>query len=140
MQTSDPRRNTVRRQMSQINVTPLVDVMLVLLIIFMVTAPMMQEGIDVKLPAVEAGAVSHEEEPIIVTVTANGRVYIGAKQLAQIELTSALAQAHDARPDGTVLLKADETVAYGRVMSAMSAARKAGFSKIGMLTEPVEAR
>lgn len=126
--------------MSQINVTPLVDVMLVLLIIFMITAPMMQEGIEVKLPAVEAGAVSHEEEPLIVTITANGRIYIGARQLGKADVTAALDQAHKTRPDGTVLLKADETVPYGRVMDAMAAVRKAGFTKIGMLTEPIEAR
>lgn len=140
MQTSDTHRKATRRHMSQINVTPLVDVMLVLLIIFMITAPMMQEGIEVRLPTVEAGAVSHEEEPLIVTITATGVVYIGARQLEKAQAAAALEQAHKTRPDGTVLLKADESVPYGRVMNAMAVVRKAGFTKIGMLTEPVEAR
>ncbi|MBI5587378.1 MAG: protein TolR [Deltaproteobacteria bacterium] len=130
-------RRKERRLMSQINVTPLVDVMLVLLIIFMVTAPMMQAGIDVNLPKVDASAVDANEEPLVVTVDRNKRVYINEKSFKPSELSAKLSAIHRTNKDKMVLLRADETVPYGVVMETMSEIRKAGIEKVGMVTEPV---
>lgn len=128
------------RFMSQINVTPLVDVMLVLLIIFMVTAPMMQEGIDVNLPRVEAAAITHDEEPLVITVDRARRIYIGGAPVRTADLKEKLSAINKIRPGRMVLLKADEAVPYGAVVSTMADIRKAGIDKIGMATEPGERR
>ena len=126
--------------MSQINVTPFVDVMLVLLIIFMVTAPMMQTGLDVNLPKVEAAAVSSQDEPLVVTIDGAKRVYLNGRQFKRKELTEKLAAIAAENKDRMVLLRADEAVPYGIVMGAMADIRKAGIIKVGMMTDPEEAR
>lgn len=126
--------------MSQINVTPFVDVMLVLLIIFMVTAPMMQEGLDVNLPQVEATAISSQDEPLIVTIDKAKRVYLNGRQFKRKELAEKLEAVAAANKDKMVLLRADEAVPYGAVVEAMADIRKAGIKKVGMMTEPEEAR
>lgn len=133
-------RKKDRRLMSQINVTPLVDVMLVLLIIFMVTAPMMQAGIDVNLPKVDASAVAANDEPVIVSIDSHKRVFINERRLKPSELIDRLSAIHRTDRNKTVLLRADEGVPYGAVMETMSDIRKAGIEKVGMVTEPVEAR
>jgi len=122
--------------MSQINVTPFVDVMLVLLIIFMVTAPMMQAGIDVELPKVEASAIESPEEPIVITIDSRERIHLGKKAVSAEDLGKRLKAINKARPGRTVLLRADEKVAYGVVVQTIAAVRKAGIEKIGMVTEP----
>lgn len=121
--------------MSQINVTPFVDVMLVLLIIFMVTAPMMQEGIDVNLPKVEAAAISSNEEPLIITIDRNKRIFINKRAFKQAELKEKLAAIRKANKDKMVLINADESVPYGVIMGTMAEIRKAGIEKVGMMTE-----
>ena len=128
-----------KRPLSQINVTPLVDVMLVLLIIFMVTAPMMQEGMDVNLPKVEATGISAGEEPLVITINRDRRIFVNDVVFKQSELGGKLAAIRRTRGGLTVLLKADESVPYGYIMGAMAAIRKAGIEKIGLVTEPVEA-
>lgn len=128
-----------KRFMAQINVTPLVDVMLVLLIIFMVTAPMMQAGIDVNLPRVEAQAISpQDDEPLVVSIDRGRRIYISDKALKPSELRVRLEAINRAKSGRMVLLKADESVPYGYIMSTMADIRKAGIEKIGMMTEPAE--
>lgn len=128
-----------KRPLSQINVTPLVDVMLVLLIIFMVTAPMMQEGMDVNLPKVEATGISAGEEPLVITINRDRRIFVNDRVFKQSELGVKLEAIRKTRRSGlTVLLKADESVPYGYIMGAMAAIRKAGIEKIGLVTEPVE--
>ncbi|MEK6531537.1 MAG: protein TolR [Deltaproteobacteria bacterium] len=125
-----------RRHLSQINVTPFVDVMLVLLIIFMVTAPMMQEGIDVNLPSARAKAISTVDEPVVITIDRFKRLYIDSRELSVHELKASLDSMRRSRPNMSVLLKADETVPYGHVMEAMSEIRLSGIEKLGMVTEP----
>lgn len=128
-----------RRFVSHINVTPLVDVMLVLLIIFMVTAPMMQAGIDVSLPQADGAALKDQEEPLVVTIDRQKRIFLGSRQLTQKELRAKLIAINAGKTDTAtraVLLRADEAVPYGFVVSAISEIRKAGIDKLGMVTEP----
>ena len=126
-----------RRPLAQINVTPLVDVMLVLLIIFMVTAPMMEKGLDVNLPQVaKAPDLSVQKEPLVVTVQRGGGIGIGDETVASVEkLGAVLQQMLRATPEREVFLKADKDVPYGRVMEVMAAVRSAGVTKLGMVAE-----
>ncbi|OGP15715.1 MAG: protein TolR [Deltaproteobacteria bacterium GWA2_55_10] len=129
-----------QKLLSQINVTPLVDVMLVLLIIFMVTAPMMQEGIDVNLPQVEATAISSDDAPLIVTIDKNRRLYLNDRPMRQRDLRAKLEAIAKSKGSKMVLLNADEAVPYGFVVSTMAEIRKAGVTRVGMMTEPAEPR
>ena len=129
------RRPTRATALSDINVTPLVDVILVLLIIFMVTAPMMQRGVDVRLPRVES-ATDAQEERLVVTVARDKRIYLN-DQVVDIHLVGEqLAQKSRATGIDFVFLRADREVPYGRVMLVMDAIKKAGIEKVGMVTEP----
>lgn len=128
-----------RRLMSEINVTPLVDVMLVLLIIFMVTAPMMQEGMSVNLPKVQAGPLDQqEEEPVILVIDKKGRMSIKRHELTLENLAEELGKILEVRGDKTLYLKADQDVSYGIVVQAMSIAKLAGAAKLSMITRPPE--
>ena len=121
--------------LSDINVTPLVDVILVLLIIFMVTAPMMQRGVDVRLPKVESSADSRDER-LVVTVTRDQRIYVN-DQVVNINLVGErLSNLSRSTGIDFVFLRADREVSYGRVMMVMDAIKKAGIEKVGMVTEP----
>ena len=122
--------------LSQINVTPFVDVMLVLLIIFMVTAPMLQEGLDVNLPVVTAKALSVEEEPIIITVTEEGNLFINKNKITLTGLDKKLNAIYSRKKEKMVLIRADEKVPYGFVIQAMAEIRKAGIERVGMVTQP----
>jgi biopolymer transport protein TolR len=127
-----------RSTLSQINVTPFVDVMLVLLIIFMVTAPMMETGVDVNLPEVaDAPALRHAPEPLVITVEKNGAISVGRSKVDNPEqLVPVLTQIMQGRKDGEVFLQADRDVPYGRVVQVMAAIRKAGIDKLGMVAQP----
>ena len=123
--------------MGDINVTPFVDVMLVLLIIFMVTAPMMVEGVNVDLPQTTAQPLESEKEPLVVTIDKEGQVFINDFKTSRDIFTSKLGKVLEARQDRTVYLKADKTIPYGVVMQVMSEIRSTGVAKLGMVTLPV---
>lgn len=124
--------------MSEINVTPFVDVMLVLLIIFMVTAPMMAQGISVALPQATAEALPSDNSEIIVSLDKNGRIFINETQVAIELLQKNLKEAVAAKTDKKVYLKADRSVPYGDVVKVMSEVKAAGVDKLGMVTQPDE--
>jgi biopolymer transport protein TolR len=121
---------------SQINVTPLVDVMLVLLVIFMVTAPILQQGVAVDVPKVAAGPLTGEEEQLVVNVAKDGALYLNDTALAAGELSAKLAAIANARPDRQVYVRADRTVPYGDVMAVIGSIREAGLARVGLVTEP----
>jgi biopolymer transport protein TolR len=131
------RRRTV---LAQINVTPFVDVMLVLLIIFMITAPMMEKGVDVALPEVEnAPNLSAVKEPLVITVTQKGQIMVGSSRVdSPTKLTPVLLQVLSEREDKTVFLEADKAVPYGHVVQVMAAIKRAGVSKLGMVAQEPE--
>jgi biopolymer transport protein TolR len=131
------RRRTV---LAQINVTPFVDVMLVLLIIFMVTAPMMEKGVDVALPEVEhAPNLAAVKEPLIITVTSKGQIMVGSNRVeSAAKLTPVLQQVLSERDDKTVYLEADKAVPYGHVVQVMAAVKQAGVSRLGMVAQEPE--
>jgi biopolymer transport protein TolR len=121
---------------SQINVTPLVDVMLVLLIIFMVTAPILQQGVTVDLPKVAAGPLSGQEEQLVVNVGKNGQVFLNDTLMTPEALTEKLRAIAAARPDRQLYVRADQAVPYGQVMRIMGAVHDAGLTRVGLVTEP----
>jgi biopolymer transport protein TolR len=128
--------NGNRRLLSEINVTPFVDVMLVLLIIFMVTAPMMMQGVDVSLPRTSTQPIRTEEERLVVTVTAKQELYLNEYQITVDSLMRKLAAIYQNQPDRAVFLRADRNVPYGFVVEVMAAIRRSGIVRIGMVTEP----
>ncbi len=125
-----------RSSLSQINVTPFVDVMLVLLIIFMVTAPMLDQGVQVDLPEVaEAPGLPSQQEPLMVTMERSGKIFIGKAEVTQIsKLGPVLKQALKGKPEREVFLEADRNVPYGKVVQVMAAVKAAGVEKLGMVT------
>ena len=127
-----------RRIMSEINVTPLVDVMLVLLIIFMVTAPMLTQGVDVNLPQASAKAMRGDEERLVITVDANSRIFVGKQPVEFNRLGGVLKQVVAQRTDRQVFFRADRTVPYGLVVKVIAEVRNSGIEKLGMVTEPLE--
>ncbi len=124
--------------MSDINVTPFVDVMLVLLIIFMVTAPMMIHGANVSLPEATLNPIPSEKENLMVTIDIKQQVYINDLQVEMDFLKEKLARIIENRSDQDVYLKADKSVPYGLVVSVMAAIKGAGVEKLGMVTNPAE--
>jgi len=136
MRNSRRRRNADNKPVSEINVTPLVDVILVLLIIFMVTAPMLQMGIDVNLPRVKAKTVDVGEEKLILTINSKQDIFINRYKTSIDDLKIKLENIFTNRIDRELFMRADEKVPYGFVVKVMSEVRKAGVDKLGMITEP----
>lgn len=126
------------KPLAEINVTPLVDVVLVLLIIFMVTAPMLQMGIDVNLPRVKSKSIDVSEEKIILTINNAREIFINKSKIPLTDLNVKLESIFANRIEREVFLRADRDVPYGFVVEVMSRVRKAGVDKLGMITEPPE--
>lgn len=127
--------------LAEINIIPLVDIMLVLLIIFMVTAPMMKEGIDINLPEVSAGSVESKTDDFVLSIDDMGRIYINENENEKYSIVSIeerLQELFENKPQKEVYLKADKTVKYGYVVEVMAACQRAGIEKIGMITIPAQ--
>jgi biopolymer transport protein TolR len=124
------------RLVSEINVTPLVDVVLVLLIIFMVTAPMLQMGIDINLPQVKSKTLDVSEEKLVLSINGKKEIFINNYKTNLTELGVKLENIFKSRIEREVYMRADKDVPYGFVVQVMSEVRKAGVDKLGMITEP----
>jgi biopolymer transport protein TolR len=129
-----------RTALAEINVTPLVDVMLVLLIIFMITAPMLQQGLDVNLPVATGTPQPSRDDQIVLTVTKDGQIYLNQTVYTLEALRPKLQALYQNRPDQTLFLRADAEVTYGAVVQVMDEVKKAGIVKLGMITQPVVAK
>lgn len=135
------KRNSGSKLLAEINVTPLVDVVLVLLIIFMVTAPMLQMGIDVNLPRVKSKSIDVTEEKLVLTINSAKEIFINKNKVPVTGLGAKLESIFANRIDREVFMRADKNVPYGFVVEVMSEVRKAGVDKLGMITEaPDESR
>lgn len=126
--------------MSEINVVPLVDVVLVLLIIFMITAPMLQMGVDVELPKTTTKPMPTEEERLVVTLTKERKVFIDNYEIPREQVGDRFKTLLDRRMNREVFLRADQSVPYGEVMALMGVLRESGVEKLGMVTEPLEGK
>lgn len=125
------------KPVGEINVTPLVDVMLVLLIIFMVSAPMMTTGIDIELPKTRAPRMDLDEEKLILSIDANQKVFLGETEVPFDNLEQALVTNERMQRDKEIYIQADETVPYGYVAKVMALIRRAGIEKLGLVTDPL---
>ncbi|MBF0273423.1 MAG: protein TolR [Magnetococcales bacterium] len=122
--------------MSDINVTPMVDIMLVLLVIFMVTAPLLTQGVEVNLPDSEASAMSTDNEPLVISVTANGSTYIEDRAVTVTEMVDKIRAIRQNNPNFPVYVRGDRNAAYGSIMAVMSQLQLAGVDRVGLITEP----
>ncbi|MCZ4280811.1 protein TolR [Kiloniella laminariae] len=124
-----------RRPMSDINVTPFVDVMLVLLIVFMVAAPLLTVGVPVDLPKTQAQSLSESEEPLVISVNANGELFIQEALVEEDQLVPRLQAVTENKPDTRIYVRGDKAIDYGRVMQVMGLVNSAGFSKVALIAE-----
>jgi len=123
------------RPMSEINVTPFVDVMLVLLIVFMVTAPLLTVGVPVDLPKTEAAQLTDEIEPLVVSVRADGTIYLQETEVTADQLVPRLVAVTGAKPDTRIFVRGDRRIMYGAVMEVMGMVSAAGFTRVALLAE-----
>lgn len=135
IEVSSQRETTT---ISQINVTPFVDVMLVLLVIFMVTAPIIQQGVQVNLPQARSSAIPGTEEHLVVTVAKDGKVYLNDNAMSLSELGAKLRGIQKLDANKQVYLRADQDVRYGTVMKTIAEIKQAGIGRLGMITRPEE--
>ena len=133
--SSGGRRGSRYRPMAEINVTPFVDVMLVLLIVFMVTAPLLTVGVPVDLPKTEAKTISDPEEPLVISVTATGEIYLQDTQIEIENLVPRLAAITDNKPDTRIFVRGDQSISYGQIMEIMGTVNFAGFRRVALIAE-----
>jgi biopolymer transport protein TolR len=133
MDTSSSRDSTT---IAQINVTPLVDVMLVLLVIFMVTAPIIQQGVQINLPQAKAAAIPGTEELLVVSIAKDGKIYLNDNVMSLQELGSKMRAIRTQQSDKQVYVRADQDVRYGLVMKTIAELKQAGIERVGMVTRP----
>ena len=122
-------------KMSEINVTPFVDVMLVLLIVFMITAPLLTVGVPVDLPKTRAATINDTQEPLVVSIDAAGKIYLQETAMAMETLIPRLGEIMKANPDLRIFIRGDESLAYGEVMAVMGELSAAGFRKVSLLAK-----
>jgi len=127
----------VSRPMSDINVTPMVDVMLVLLVIFMVTAPLLTVGVQVDLPKTSADALPGQDEPLAVTVNADGQIFIQDTPVELENLAPRLMAITNNNPEARIFVRGDKGVLYGRIMQVMGTVNAAGYSKVALVTDRI---
>lgn len=132
--------NRDSRLLSEINVTPFVDVMLVLLIIFMVAAPLVQHGVDVDLPKANSKNVTAEEELLTITLTKDKKIYLNKMEIDLVQLKEKLLRIFKQRTDNQLLFKADKDLPYEFVIQVMAEIKNAGIEKLGIITTPVEVK
>ena len=128
------RKKQIHKPMSEINVTPFVDVMLVLLIVFMVTAPLLTVGVPVDLPKVKANALTDQKDPLEITINIDGKVYLGEREVDKMNLVSTLKSVTEQNYDTRIYVRGDRVIAYGRVMEIMSMVNSAGYTKVALVT------
>ena len=141
MAFGNPNARGPSAPMTEINIIPLVDVMLVLLVIFMVTAPLLTQGIDVELPQASSNPLANQDEPVTMNVDSSGRYYLNIgtntdKPLSNDELTQRVHAVIDQKPETMILVGADKGVSYDKVIQGMSLLQAAGAKKIGFITSP----
>ena len=133
------RNNAGRRErtrpIADINVTPMVDVMLVLLVVFMVTAPLLTVGVQVELPKTKAGLIRDQVEPLAVTVRASGQIFLQDKEVELTALAPRLVAITGANPEIRIFVRGDKSIKYGRIMQVMGRLNIAGFKKVALITE-----
>ena len=132
--------NRDSRLLSEINVTPFVDVMLVLLIIFMVAAPLVQHGVDVELPKANSKNVTAEEELLTITLTKDKKIFLNKMEIELVQLNEKLLGIFKQRTDNQLLFKADKDLPYEFVIQVMAEIKNAGIEKLGIITTPVEVK
>jgi biopolymer transport protein TolR len=125
-----------RTSLAEINVTPLVDVMLVLLIVFMVSAPLMQQGVEVNLPKADAGALSQTDEPLVISIQKDQTIVFSDKNYSIRSLGVKLASLAASKPNSQILVQADQAVNYGVVAKVMAELKKVKFTRVGLVTDP----
>lgn len=139
LSSNNARRSNGRRRSfrptSDINVTPLVDVMLVLLIVFMVTAPMLTVGVPVDLPKTQAAQMNDQVEPLVVSVDGEGKTYFQENELPLPDILKKLTEAADGKPDTKIYVRGDKKLPYGQIMETMGAIAAAGFSRVSLIAE-----
>ena len=137
MGPSGHKGHRVYRPVAEMNITPMVDVMLVLMIIFMVAAPMMTQGVQVALPKADAKSIE-QEKPVEILLKKDGTVQVGSAQVAREDLVTRLQAIQEGRDSAAILLRADKDIDYGTVMQVMAALQMAGMVDVGLVTEPSE--